>query len=308
MDDVLVVGSLAFDSVGTPFGKAVDVLGGAASFFSLAAGIFAPVRLVAAVGSDFPEEYLAWFRDRNVDLTGLQRSAEGATFRWIGDYGFDLNVAHTIDTQLNVYADFHPTLPPGYRDSRFVYLANIMPALQLEVLDQVRDPLFVGLDSMNLWIENPVTKAQLGRVIERVDAVFMNDAEIRAYTGEYNLLAAARSILARGPRVVLIKKGEHGSIGVAAEGIFTTSAFPLESPRDPTGAGDAFAGALMGHLAATGDTSWAGIRRGIAYGNVVASFTVEAFSVERLRSIDLATVRARYGALQQMSALEQQVP
>jgi len=307
MADVLVVGSVAFDTVETPFGKVTEVLGGAASFFSFAASLFAPVKLVATVGADFPEEYLEWFRSRGIDLEGLQRKSDGATFRWVGDYGYDLNVAHTIDTQLNVFADFKPTLPESYRDVEFVYLANIMPALQLEVLEQVRRPKFVGLDSMNFWIGNPETKAILGEVIKKVDAIFMNDAEIRQYTGMYNLLAAARELLAQGPRVVLIKKGEHGAIAVSREGVFVTSAFPLESPKDPTGAGDSFAGGFMGHIAQTSDTSWPGIKRAMAYGNVVASFAVEDFSVRRLLSITPADIRNRYAELEKLTTLESQL-
>jgi sugar/nucleoside kinase (ribokinase family) len=307
MPPVLVVGSVAFDSVETPFGKVTEVLGGAASFFSFGASLFAPVRLVATVGADFPEEYLGFFRSRQIDLAGLQRQKDGATFRWVGDYGYDLNVAHTIDTQLNVFADFKPALPEAYRETEFVYLANIMPALQLEVLEQIRKPKFVGVDSMNFWIGNPETKAILTQVIKKVDAVFMNDAEIRQYTGTYNVLVAAREILDQGPRVVLIKKGEHGALGVSREGIFVTSAYPLESPQDPTGAGDSFAGGLMGHIAQSADTSWSGIKRAMAYGSVVASFAVEDFSVRRLLSITLDDVRGRYKELEKLTALEAQV-
>jgi len=298
---------VAFDSVETPFGKVNEVLGGAASFFSFGASLFAPVKLVATVGADFPEEYLAWFKSRNIDLAGLQRQANGATFRWVGDYGYDLNVAHTIDTQLNVFADFKPQLPESYKDVEFVYLANIMPALQLEVLSQVRKPKFVGLDSMNFWIGNPETKAILGDVIKKVDAVFMNDAEIRQYTGTHNILVAARELLDQGPSVILIKKGEHGAVAVSREGVFVASAFPLESPQDPTGAGDSFAGGFMGHIAQTRDTSWPGIRRAMAYGSVVASFAVEDFSVRRLLSITADDVRHRYAELEQLTALEAQL-
>ncbi len=307
MAEVLVVGSVAFDSVETPFGKANNVLGGAASFFSLAAGLFAPVRLVATVGSDFPEDFMNHFVARGIDLAGLERRSDGATFRWVGDYGYDLNIAHTIDTQLNVFADFKPQLPESYRDSKFVYLANILPSLQLDVLNQIRNPEFVGLDSMNFWIENPKTKAILAQVIARVDAVFMNDTEIRQYTGKYNLIAAGRAVLAQGPKVVLIKKGEHGAIALSSHGIFVTSAFPLDAPKDPTGAGDSFAGGFMGYLAATGDTSWAGIKRAMAYGSVVASFAVEDFSVHRLLSLTIAEVCDRYATLSDMTALEAQV-
>jgi sugar/nucleoside kinase (ribokinase family) len=298
---------VAFDSVETPFGKVNEVLGGAASFFSFAASLFAPVKLVATVGSDFPEEYLGWFKAHRIDLAGLQRQQGGSTFRWVGDYGYDLNVAHTIDTQLNVFADFKPVLPESYKDAEFVYLANIMPALQLDVLKQVRKPKFVGLDSMNFWIGNPETKAILAEVIKKVNAVFMNDAEIRQYTGTHNILVAARELLDQGPSVILIKKGEHGAVAVSREGVFVASAFPLESPQDPTGAGDSFAGGFMGHVAQSGDYSWPGIKRAMAYGSVVASFAVEDFSVRRLLAITLDDVRNRYAELEKLTALEAQL-
>lgn len=307
MPEVLVVGSVAFDTVETPFGRAENVLGGAASFFSFAASHFSPVRLVATVGRDFPEEFLGWFGRRPIDLGGLERRSDGETFRWVGDYGYDLNVAHTIDTKLNVFADFKPQLPASFRETEYVYLANILPSLQLDVLGQVRAPKFVGLDSMNFWISNPDTRAVLAKVIDRVDAVFMNDAEIREYSGEYNLVAAARKVLDQGPRVVIIKKGEHGAMAISRDGIFVASAYPLESPKDPTGAGDSFAGGFMGHLAASGDTSWAGIKRAMAYGTVAASFAVEDFSVKRLLEIDLERIRTRYNDLRNLTALEAQL-
>ncbi len=301
---VLVVGSLALDSVQTPFGKVDDVLGGAASYFSLAASTFTDVQLVGVVGADFPRQHLDLLRTRPIDLSGLQRIQNGKTFRWAGRYDYDLNVAHTLDTQLNVFADFDPQLPSDYRSSEYVYLANILPSLQLSVLEQVRQPRFVGLDSMNFWIGNPETKRDLGRVIERVTAVFMNDAEIRQYTGTYHLLQAAREILALGPRVVLIKKGEHGAMAVSAEGVFVAAAYPLEEVKDPTGAGDSFAGGFMGHLAESGDTSWNGIRRAMAYGSVVASFAVEDFSVLRLVDLTRDDVRERLQLLREVTSFE----
>lgn len=302
---VLVVGSVAIDTVQTPFGTVEDVLGGAASYFALAASLFTPVRLVGVVGEDFPEAHVALLRRHRVDLAGLQRAA-GDTFRWAGRYDYDLNVAHTLVTRLNVFADFQPHLPDAYRDTAFVYLANIQPSLQLNVLEQVRRPTFVGLDSMNFWIGNPQTRAALSRVIERVDAVFMNDAEIRQYTSRYNLLEAARQVLAQGPRVVLIKKGEHGALAVSREGLFLAAAYPLEVVKDPTGAGDSFAGGFMGSLAESGDTSWAGIKRAMAYGSVVASFTVEDFSVNRLASLRSDEIRERYDLLRHCTAFEAQ--
>ncbi|MDQ3808716.1 MAG: PfkB family carbohydrate kinase [Chloroflexota bacterium] len=301
---MLVVGSLALDNVVTPFGQVDEVLGGAASYFSLAASTFTDVRMVGVIGSDFPRQHLDLLASRPIDLSGLRRIDGGKTFRWVGRYDYDLNVAHTLDTQLNVFADFDPQLPERYQDTEFVYLANIVPKLQLRVLEQVRRPKFVGLDSMNFWIGNPDTRRDLARVIERVDAVFMNDAEIRQYTGTYHLLQAARQIIDVGPRVVLIKKGEHGALAVSREGVFVVAAYPLENVKDPTGAGDSFAGGFMGHLGETGDTSWTGIRRAMAYGSVVASFAVEEFSVERLVNLTREEVRERLHLLREATSFE----
>lgn len=301
---VLVVGSLALDSVQTPFGSVDDVLGGAASYFSLAASTFTNVQLVGVIGADFPQPNLDMLTTRPIDLHGLQRIQNGKTFRWAGRYDYDLNVAHTLDTQLNVFADFDPRLPEQYRETEYVYLANIQPSLQLNVLEQVRRPRFVGLDSMNFWIGNPETRGDLTRVIERVTAVFMNDAEIRQYTGTYHLLQAAREILELGPRVVLIKKGEHGAMAVSREGVFVIAAYPLEEVKDPTGAGDSFAGGFMGHLAESGDTSWDGIRRAMAYGSVVASFAVEDFSVQRLIDLTRDDLRARLQLLREVTSFQ----
>src|SRR5918911_1015929 len=301
---VLVVGSVAFDSIETPFGRADDVLGGAGSHFSLAASVLTPVRLVGVVGGDMPDEFLDLLRDHGVDLEGLQHVEKGKTFRWAGRYEYDMNVAHTLDTQLNVFADFKPDLPESYRDTEFVYLANIIPRLQLDVLDQVRRPQFVGLDSMNFWIDNKDTRADLARVIERVDAVFMNDAEIRQYTGTYNLFEAARQILNQGPRVVLMKKGEHGAVAVSEDGIFVAAAYPLETVKDPTGAGDSFAGGFMGRLAQTGDTSWEGIKRAMVFGSVIASFAVEDFGLGGLLAMSRERIEQRFETLRQYTSFE----
>src|SRR5215471_8975109 len=279
---VLVIGSIALDTLETPFGKAEELLGGAGSYFSLAASVLTTVQLVGVVGADFPERHLDTLRSRGVDLAGVQRVQDGKTFRWSGRYEYDMNVAHTLDTQLNVFGDFKPDLPKGFRETEYVYLANITPRLQLDVLRQVNNPKFVGLDSMNFWIGNPDTKSDLTEVIKRVTAVFMNDSEIRQYTGKYNLFEAACEVLSLGPRVVLMKKGEHGAIAVSNEGIFVAAAYPLETVMDPTGAGDSFAGGLMGHIAESGDTSWAGIKRAAVFGSVIASFAVETFGTEGL--------------------------
>src|ERR1700730_12273632 len=301
---VLVIGSIALDTLETPFGHAEEQLGGAGSYFSLAASVLTPVQLVGVVGADLPERHLETLRAQGVDLQGVQRIANGKTFRWKGRYEYDMNVAHTLDTQLNVFGDFQPNLPENYRETEYVYLANITPSLQLSVLDQVRHPKFVGLDSMNFWIGNPETKRDLTEVIKRVNAVFMNDAEIRQYTGKYNLFEAAREVLDLGPQVVLMKKGEHGAVAVSAEGIFVAAAYPLETVKDPTGAGDSFAGRFMGHLSETGDTSWQGIKRAMIFGSVIASFAVEAFGTDGLLKIDRAAINDRYETLRQVTIFE----
>src|SRR5919199_3886937 len=301
---VLVIGSIALDTLETPFGRADEQLGGAGSYFSLAASVLTRVQLVGVVGADLPERHLETLRSHGVDLEGVQRVQDGKTFRWKGRYEYDLNVAHTLDTQLNVFGEFQPNLPVSYRETEFVYLANITPRLQLEVLEQVRNPKFVGLDSMNFWIGNPETKRDLTEVIKRVDCVFMNDGEIRQYTGKYNLFEAAREVLELGPQVVLMKKGEHGAVAVSREGIFVAAAYPLESVKDPTGAGDSFAGGFMGQLAESGDTSWAGIKRAMVFGSVLASFAVEDFSVNRLLSLTRDRIEQRFETLRQYTSFE----
>jgi sugar/nucleoside kinase (ribokinase family) len=301
---VLVVGSIALDSLETPFGTVENVLGGAGSYFSLAASTLTPVQLVGVVGSDLDARHLDTLRSHGVDLQGLQRIENGKTFRWKGRYEYDMNVAHTLDTQLNVFGDFQPNLPEHYRETEYVYLANITPSLQLGVLDQVRHPKFVGLDSMNFWIGNPDTKSDLTEVIKRVNAVFMNDAEVRQYTGKYNLFEAARQILDLGPQVVLMKKGEHGAVAVSRDGIFVTAAYPLETVKDPTGAGDSFAGGFMGHLSESGDTGWNSIKRGMVFGSVIASFAVEAFGTEGLLKMDRDAIHDRYETLRQSTIFE----
>lgn len=301
---VLVVGSIALDSLETPFGKAEEQLGGAGSYFSLAASVLTPVQLVGVVGVDMPDRLLDRLRSRGIDMRGVQRVQNGKTFRWSGRYEYDMNVAHTLDTQLNVFGDFKPDLPDRYRNTEYVYLANITPRLQLDVLHQVDNPKFIGLDSMNFWIANPETKADLTEVIKRVTAVFMNDAEIRQYTGKYNLFEAARDVLELGPKVVLMKKGEHGAIAVSREGVFVAAAYPLETVKDPTGAGDSFAGGFMGQLASSGDTSWAGIKRAMIFGSVIASFAVETFGTDGLMEMTRDVIENRYELLRQSTFFE----
>ena len=305
---VLVIGSIALDTLETPFGKADEILGGAGSYFSLAASVLTDVRLVGVIGADLPERHIETLRSRGVDLDGLQRVQNGKTFRWVGRYEYDMNVAHTLDTQLNVFGDFNPHLPDKYRDTEYVYLANITPRLQLEVLEQVHNPRFVACDSMNFWIGNPDTKRDLTDVISRVNAVFMNDAEIREYTGKYNLFEAAREVLALGPQVVLMKKGEHGAIAVSRAGVFVAAAYPLETVKDPTGAGDSFAGGFMGQLAESGDTSWQGVKRAMVFGSVIASFAVETFGVDGLLGMTRDAIHERYELLRQVTMFESLVP
>lgn len=282
---------MGLDTLETPFGREEGVLGGAASYFSLAARLYTDVRMVAVVGEDFPQEHIHLLESKGVDLAGLQRRP-GRTFRWSGRYDYDLAVAHTLETCLNVFADFRPELPEHYRDTEYVFLANIDPELQLAVLEQTRCPRFTTLDSMNYWIEGK--REVLERALRRVDAVLLNDSEARMYTGQHNLIAAARQLLKLGPTAVALKKGEHGALLVCDGGVFPTPAFPLEDVKDPTGAGDSFAGGFMGYLAMTGDLSLPNIRRALVHGAVVASFTVEEFGVTRLAQLTPEEVEQRY--------------
>jgi len=300
-DRVLVVGSVALDSVRTPFGEVTEVLGGAASYASVSASFFAPVRMVAVVGEDFSETHVASLAGRGVDLAGLQR-ASGKTFRWSGYYEYDLNHAHTVTTELNVFQTFRPELPEDYRHSACVFLANIDPALQLYVLDQVRHPRLVACDTMNYWIQN--SRSQVLQVLARVDIALMNDAEVRQLTGEANLISAARRVLDFGPGVVIVKKGEHGAVMLSRESYFAAPGYPLEEVRDPTGAGDTFAGGLVGYLARCADSSDAGLRRAIICGSVMASFAVEDFSLARLLRLSPEEIAERYHEISRMTHFE----
>ncbi len=297
MADLAVVGSVALDSVTTPFGKVQEVLGGSATYFSYAASFFTTVRLVAIVGEDFPEEHLRLLRERGVDVTGLQTS-RGRTFRWVGEYGFDLNEARTIDTQLNVFADFKPMLPSSLKKTPFLFLANIAPELQLDVLRQMERPQLTALDTMNFWIQG--RREALLRVLAEVDVLLVNDGEARQLVKEPNLIKAAREILKLGPRTVVVKRGEYGAVMVSNGQFFFVPAYPLESVFDPTGAGDAFAGGFMGYIAAQGVVDQATVRRAIVYGSVMASFTVEDFSLNRLARLSTAEVERRYAGFQEL--------
>ena len=297
MADLAVVGSVALDSVTTPFGKVREVLGGSATYFSYAASFFTSVRLVATVGDDFPEEHLRLLKERGVDVTGLQTS-RGRTFRWVGEYGFDLNEARTIDTQLNVFADFKPLLPSSLKKTPFLFLANIAPELQLDVLRQMERPQLTALDTMNFWIQG--RREALLRVLAEVDVLLVNDGEARQLVKEPNLIKAAREILKLGPRTVVVKRGEYGAVMVSNGQFFFVPAYPLESVFDPTGAGDAFAGGFMGYIAAQGVVDQATVRRAIVYGSVMASFTVEDFSLNRLARLSTAEVERRYAGFQEL--------
>jgi sugar/nucleoside kinase (ribokinase family) len=287
---VLVVGSVALDSVETPFGKADDVLGGSGTFFSASASHFTPVQLVGVVGSDYPVEKLAPLAERGVDLAGLER-AEGESFRWRGRYRHDLNSAETLETRLGVFSHFRPKIPAQFRQAPFVFLANIDPRLQIEVLSQVQSPRLVACDTMNFWIES--RRPDLLELLKRVDLITLNDGEARQLTECSNLVKAARWIMARGPRYVIIKKGEHGAFMFHGNTIFFSPAFPLEDVFDPTGAGDSFAGGFIGYLARTGDLSEASLRRAVVYGSAMGSFAVEKFSTGRLMEITPADIERR---------------
>ena len=288
---VLVVGSVAFDDIETPSGRAKGVLGGAACYFSLAASYFAPVRAVGVVGSDFPDAHLDFLRAHGVDTQGIYRS-EGSTFRWGGRYRESLNERDTLFTDLGVFDGFKPDLPEAYHDSEYVFLANIHPALQLRVLEQARAPRFTAMDTMDFWIEG--TREELERTLARVDGLVINDQEARQLTGERNLVRAVAAIRSLGPRTVIIKRGEHGALLFDQEGIFSAPAFPLREIQDPTGAGDSFAGGFVGALAREGKLDSAALRRAVIYGSVLASFCVECFGLDRFRELESQQIEERF--------------
>ena len=297
-----VVGSVALDAVKTPFGEVDEALGGSATFFSTAASFFTEVNLVAVVGDDFPPEHLAFLRSRGINLDGLQR-APGRTFRWRGEYGYQLNEAKTLDTQLNVFAAFRPALPAAYRDAEFVFLANIDPALQSDVLRQMNRPKFVACDTMNFWIAGKRTA--LVRTLAQVDLVVINDGEARQLAEEANLVRAAARILSWGPKILVVKRGEYGALMFNGKTIFAAPAYPLENVFDPTGAGDSFAGGMMGYLSTQqGAVTDAMLRRAVIYGSVMASYNVEAFSLDRMRSLTEEAITARYRDFQALMAFD----
>jgi len=298
---LLITGSIALDSVKTPVEEHQDLLGGSASYASLAASFFTPVNLVGIVGSDFPQQYLELYRSRGINLDGLEVAA-GKTFRWAGEYEWDLNKRRTISVALNVFETFHPTLPAHYTNAGYVFLANISPQLQLHVLSQVKAPRFIVADTMDLWIE--IAREPLLELLRRIDCLVLNESEAREFTKETSLIKAGRKILGWGPKYVVIKKGEHGSLLFAEDLFFSAPAYPLEDIHDPTGAGDCFAGALTGYLASVDKITPESLRKAVVHGSVVASYCVEAFSLKRLEQITLSEIAARYQIFKKMSHFE----
>jgi sugar/nucleoside kinase (ribokinase family) len=306
MSPVLVVGTVAYDSVKTPFGEAEEVLGGSATFFSLAASLFTEVYLVACVGEDFREEDRQLLRLRGIDLEGLQ-VLPGRTFRWAGEYGYDLNEAQTLDTQLNVLTEFCPDLPPRHRELEHVFLGNIDPALQRKVLSQVPSARLVACDTMNYWINGHLQS--LLETLKRVRVLIINDAEVRLLTQEPNLSRAARRILGWGPRTLVVKRGEYGALMFQLQdgkiSAFGVPAYPLETVLDPTGAGDSFAGGFMGFLAGVGRVDAVSLRQAVIFGSVMASFCVEKFSMERLKELTFTEIELRYREFRQMTYFDE---
>ncbi|MCU0723541.1 MAG: PfkB family carbohydrate kinase [Planctomycetes bacterium] len=298
---LLVVGSIAFDHVQTPHGEARDALGGSGVYFSCAASLFGPVRLVGVVGRDFPEAHLEFLSGKGVDVRGVVR-AEGDTFRWSGRYTGAMNEAETLDVRLNVFGDFRPEVPEPFRDSDFVFLANASPRTQLHVLDQLPRARFTVADTMNLWIRNE--REALDRLVSRVDALFLNEGEARQYTGKTSLVEAGEEVLARGPKAVVVKKGEHGALLFTPGARAALPAFPVSRVVDPTGAGDSFAGGFMGTLAAAGKPTPKGIRKALAHATVVASFVVEDFSPAKLSRATPEGFRDRVGEFRRMLRID----
>lgn len=297
----VVVGSIALDTVQTPYGRADEALGGTAVFFSVAASHFTDVSIVGVVGTDFPEEHMVLLRSRGCDCDGLRRM-EGRTFRWVGSYDENMNVAHTLDTQLNVFESFSPKLPPAYRHARTLFLGNIHPELQMEVLSQTESPDLIALDTMNFWIDR--TRESLTEAIGKVDVVLVNEDEARQFAGVYRISDAARYIRELGPHTVVIKRGEYGAAMYTDNTYFALPAFPTENVWDTTGAGDSFAGGFLGYLDSIATISPAELRRALAFGTVIASFAVENFSIRGLESVDNHRIEQRYEALRTLTSIE----
>ncbi|MCX5665491.1 MAG: PfkB family carbohydrate kinase [Candidatus Omnitrophica bacterium] len=295
---ILVVGSVALDSIETPFGKKDEILGGSATFFSISASFFGKVNIIATVGEDFPKRYLQLLKERGIGTNGIT-IAKGKTFRWEGRYEYDMNIAHTLATHLNVFQDFAPEIPHALRNPNILFLANIDPDLQESVLKQVKRPKLIACDSMNHWITSK--KRSLEKFLHKVDIFLLNDAEARQFSGESNLMKAAKAITSKGPKSVVIKKGEHGVIYYSRRGHFVAPAYPLEYVHDPTGAGDTFAGGVIGYLSRAKKIDDAIIRKSMVYGSIMASFAVEDFSVNRLLGIKLPDINRRYADFKKLT-------
>lgn len=301
MSQLLVVGSVAFDSVETPYGKREKILGGSANYFSISASFFSPVRMVGVVGRDFPEKHVDLLQSRGVDTEGLQWK-DGETFHWSGWYGDDLNQANTLDTRLNVFETFSPELPESYRDSSTIFLANIDPELQMQVLDQVKSPRLIACDTMNFWISGK--RQALLQLLKKVDLFVLNEQEIRDLSGEKNLLSAVEWVREQGPQIVVVKLGEYGAMMFTKQSTTWVPAFPLEHVRDPTGAGDTFGGGMIGYLSQVEEITEAHLKRSVAIGSVMASFNVEHFSFDRLLQITPQDIQSRYDKLREMISFE----
>ena len=288
---LLVVGTVALDSVKTPFGNVDNALGGSATYFSASASYFTDVRLVAVIGEDFPKEHVNFLKSRNVDVRGLEVQA-GSTFRWKGEYGYDLNEAHTLATDLNVLATFKPKIIEDHRSSEVVFLANIDPDIQFDVLRQVQRPKLIACDTMNYWISSKLDA--LKRTLREIDLLTINEAEIRQLADESSLMKAAKIVQAMGPKTVVVKQGSYGALMFHGHSVFSAPAYPLENVYDPTGAGDTFAGGFIGYLANTMNFSETNMRQAVVFGSVMASLNVESFSLDRLRSLDYKEIEGRY--------------
>jgi sugar/nucleoside kinase (ribokinase family) len=301
MMGILVVGSIALDSVITPFGSKDDVLGGTAVYASLAACYFSDVSIVGVVGDDFPEAHIGFLKEKGIDLSGLQRQ-KGKTFRWKGEYGFDLNTRTTLDTQLNVFADFSPKLPDSHRSREFLFLGNIDPDLQRSVLEQMKRPKLVVCDTMNYWIQNK--RDSLLKTLALVDLLVINDSEARELADEPNMIRAAGMILAMGPKMLVVKRGEYGALMFSAGSVFGIPAYPLENVLDPTGAGDTFAGGMIGYLAASKVCDDAALRKAVVFGSVMASFSVTDFGPQQLGNLTYPEIESRFKEFRRLAAFE----
>jgi len=301
---ILIVGSLAFDDIETPFGSSLNTLGGSSTYIALSASYFTDkIQIVGVVGSDFEKVHFELLHSRQIDTRGVQKIEDGKTFRWSGRYHYDMNTRDTLDTRLNVFADFDPVVPAEYRNAEYICLGNIDPELQLKVLGQISKPKLVILDTMNFWIESK--QEELKKTLQHVNIFILNDSEARLLSGDPNLVKSARIIREMGPKTLIIKKGEHGALLFTDNGIFAAPAFPLESIYDPTGAGDTFAGGFIGHLSRCETITDTEMRRAVLYGSAMASFCVEKFGTEKIAALDLLEIEDRYQSFRELSRIEE---